>query len=248
MHATFLGTNGWYASKTGGTVCTLIESRNKNIVLDAGGGIAKLEKFANLEKPTFVFLSHLHLDHVEGLHVISKFRFRKPLRIFCPKPYVGKLGNLLNRPYTLAPHEFAFPAKIIGMPQGSAQIGGFRATCKKLEHSDPCFGYRLEIEGKTIAYCPDTGICKNVYELAENADLLICEAAYLPGEAHAGWPHLNPESAAEIAAKSGAKKLVITHFDASRYTSLKQRKSAQTVARKIFPKTLSAFDGMGIEI
>ena len=248
MRATFLGTNGWYASKSGNTVCTLLELPGCNVVLDAGDGFAKLDQFADLEKPTYIFLSHLHLDHVVGLHALGKFPFGKGVRLFCPKGTKRFLSKLAGHPFTMPFKDLPFSVEVRELAEGRHDFGKLRVEARKLVHSDTCFGYRFEIGGKTIAYCTDTGICENVYTLAENADLLICESAYLPGEAHAGWPHLNPESAAKIAAKTGAKKLALTHFDASRYTSLKQRKGAQTVARKVFPKTLSASDGMRIEI
>jgi len=38
MKIHFLGTNGWFDSETGGTPCTLIDSEEAYIVLDAGSG------------------------------------------------------------------------------------------------------------------------------------------------------------------------------------------------------------------
>ena len=74
MKITFLGTNGWYATQTGNTICTLIETEKYNLVLDAGNGIYKLEKYLDFKKPVFLFISHLHIDHIEGLHILSHFK------------------------------------------------------------------------------------------------------------------------------------------------------------------------------
>ena len=41
MDIIFLGTNGWYDSPTGSTICTLINSERYHILLDAGNGIYK---------------------------------------------------------------------------------------------------------------------------------------------------------------------------------------------------------------
>ncbi len=248
MHVIFLGTNGWYASKTGNTVCTLLEPAECNVVLDAGDGIAKLGDFADLGKPTLLFLSHLHLDHAAGLHALGKTKFKKQVRVFCPKGTKRFLSELAGHPFTMPFKDLPFPVEVQELAEGRHKFGKLQVEARKLKHSDTCFGYRIETENKIIAYCTDTGICENVYRLAENADLLICESAYLPNEVHSKWPHLNPKSAAKIAEKACAKKLVLTHFDASRYTSLKQRKNAQTIARTVFPKTFSALDGMKITI
>ena len=45
MDVIFLGTNGWYDSDTGNTICILIESDDYYIVLDAGNGIDKLYRY-----------------------------------------------------------------------------------------------------------------------------------------------------------------------------------------------------------
>ena len=79
------------------------------------------------------------------------------------------------------------------------------------------------------------------------ADLLITECAYKGGEP-IKWPHLNPVLAAQVAQEAGAKKLVLVHFDASLYTTLKDRREAQAKARKIFPNTLAAQDDQEISI
>lgn len=87
-------------------------------------------------------------------------------------------------------------------------------------------GYRFELDGKTLAYCTDTGICDNAMLLAEDADLLITECSHKPGEQSPDWPHLNPRDAAEIARRAKAKRLALTHFDASRYTTIQERLDA----------------------
>ena len=75
MKVTFLGTNGWYDTDTGNTLCILIESERAFIVLDAGNGIWKLDRSINDRKPIYLFLSHFHLDHVIVLHVLNIFNF-----------------------------------------------------------------------------------------------------------------------------------------------------------------------------
>jgi ribonuclease BN (tRNA processing enzyme) len=119
---------------------------------------------------------------------------------------------------------------------------------KSLIHSPFCLGYRFEIDGKKIAYCPDTGICKNFLELAKNADLLITECSLKSGQKSKEWPHLNPEEAAKTAKRAGVKKLVLTHFSSKYYKTLKERKDAQKIAKTIFKNTIAAFDNLEISL
>ena len=75
MKVVFLGTNGWYDTETGNTICTLLQTDRFDIILDAGNGIHKVDRHIDGGKPVFLFLSHFHVDHIEGLHILAKFRF-----------------------------------------------------------------------------------------------------------------------------------------------------------------------------
>ncbi|MEO6083731.1 MAG: ribonuclease Z [Umezawaea sp.] len=78
--------------------------------------------------------------------------------------------------------------------------------------------------GQRFAFVMDTRLCDGVYALAEDADLLVIESTYLHSdERHAiDHGHLTARQAATVAAESGVRKLVLTHFsqrypDASRF-------------------------------
>ncbi|HPM43264.1 MAG TPA: ribonuclease Z, partial [Candidatus Omnitrophota bacterium] len=96
--------------------------------------------------------------------------------------------------------------------------------------------------------CTDTEDCQGLRELSRDADLVITECAFRSGEETKGSSHLNPESAATAIAESGAKMLVLYHFDPARYPSLEDRLEAQNIAKRIFGNTVAATDGKEIEI
>jgi ribonuclease BN (tRNA processing enzyme) len=168
--------------------------------------------------------------------------------VHVPEQYLKPLSRLLNHPFT-APLGM-LKANVQLLPFGRAPEGApYRISSLPLVHADPCFGYRLEAEGKTIAYCTDTGPCENLLRLAKNADLLITECSLLPGkEISDKWPHLTPEAAAVAAKEAGAKKLALTHFDANNYSSMAVRMKALASARRIFKNTIAAKDGLTIEV
>ncbi len=68
--------------------------------------------------------------------------------------------------------------------------------------------------GQRFAFVMDTRLCDGVYALAENADMLVIESTYLhEDERHAvAHGHLTARQAATVAAESGVRKLVLTHF------------------------------------
>lgn len=102
------------------------------------------------------------------------------------------------------------------------------------------------VNGDTIAVTLDTRPCSNVYKLAKNASLFLCESTYTSDEKKMAKQnkHMTSEDAANIAKKSNVQKLVLTHFSA-RY--IKER-VFQEDARKIFKNTIAARDLMRIGI
>ncbi len=243
----FMGTSGWFDSASGNTISILVETDDYLVILDAGSGLHKLDRYTDGEKPVYLFLSHFHLDHISGLHFLNKFDLKAGLVIFGQEGTREVLGRFMTQPFTIPPHELRYKAAIAEVPH-EIDLLPFKASVLPLLHSSPTLGMRLEIGKRIISYCPDTGYCENAVKLSENADLLIAECAYKPGQINENWPHLNPESAARIATESGAGRLVLVHFDAFNYPDPESRREAEQVARKIFPETSASHDDMIITI
>ena len=251
----FMGTNGWYPTKTGNTVSALVETPERYIVLDAGDGLFGLDSFApDNNRPVDLYLSHFHLDHVWGLHALPKMRFAAGITIWGQPGTKKALSLLLDHPFTTSLSEIRTRVSVREIGEGRHRIAeGCIVEAAPLVHADPCFGYRFELgmgkDMKAVAYCTDTGPCKNVARLGRNADALIMECGLLPGSPISpGWPHLTPEAAAKMARESGCRRLYLTHFAAHLYTDMRKRKMAETAAKKIFPRTTAARDGLEIRI
>ena len=246
MKVIFLGTNGWYDTKIGNTVCVLVETKNEYLILDAGTGLHKIDKYIKTKKPIYLFLSHFHLDHIIGLHTLNKFDFSQGIDFYGPPGMKKYLSRVVNKPYTVPIRKTKTKIRLNELyKKGSIPIS---VEFRKLKHSSVCYGYRFILENKVIAYCADTGICDNLFILAKDADLLISECSFKLGQRNKNWPHLNPQNAALVAKKSMAKKLALTHFTANLYSTVTMRKNAQKQAKKIFHNTFAAFDNMKIEI
>jgi len=243
MKIHFLGTNGWYDTETGNTVCILIDTDKYYLILDAGNGIYKLDRFIKEDKPIYLFLSHFHLDHIIGLHILNKFHFRQGLRIYGQKRTRSILNQVINKTSTVPFGRLPFKVAVRELSEGEHWIP-FYLKCKFLKHITKCLGYRFEIEDKVITYCTDTAYCKNAVELAKGADVLISECSYKLGKNDEKWPHLDPLSAARIAKEAKAKRLILTHFDAGIYQHLSSRKKAEVDSRRVFLQSRVAYDDL----
>lgn len=246
MKIRFLGTNGWYSSSTGLTPCVLIDSEEGYIVLDAGEGIQKLDEYVK-DKPVYLFISHSHLDHTHGLHILDKFSF-KELTII-GKPGIKKsLDTLVRQPYTSALKDLPYKASVLEVAEGEHE-SPLSFKCKIFDHPDPSMGYRFRLEGKEVSYCTDMGMTDELVEFVKGSDILISECAFGCGdEINPDWPHMNPEIAANLAKRANVKKLFLMHFDAYRYHIIEQRKEAEASARKIFKNTTATIDDMEVKV
>lgn len=246
MKIRFLGTNGWYDTKTGNTLCVLIETKAAYVVFDAGGGFYKLDRFVKKDKPVYLFLSHFHLDHTVGLHALNKFRFKRGLDVYGPPGLKRFFKDVIKKPYTIGLLDLSMKVRLHEISQKAVMPKGL--SWAPLVHSTTSYGYRLETEGKIVAFCTDTGICDNYYTLAKGADLLISECSLRPGQYNRKWPHLNPAEAAIAASEAKVKRLALIHFDAYFYPDFKIRQKAQQVARKIFKKSFVCYDDRNIKL
>jgi len=251
MKVIFLGTNGWYSTGTGNTPCILLDTKDCYVILDAGDGIYKIDKYIKREKPIYLFLSHFHLEHISGLHILDKFKFKQGIRIYGKHGIRNVIDTIANTPFTRPWNDLAYKISVEEIDEGEHDVP-FPFECRLLPHGDPVMGYRLNLDRKAIAYCTDSGPDKNELKLASNADVFISECALKPGQTvDTTWKnnlHMNPETAARTAKETSAKRLILTHFDADNYKTIKERKEAESVARKIFKNTIAAIDGMELEI
>lgn len=108
-------------------------------------------------------------------------------------------------PERLAAYGIAGPAVGELIRVGHLDLDGRRVTREEVSVTRP---------GQRFAFVMDTGLCDAVYALAEQADLLVIESTFLESEAAlaAEVGHLTAGQAARVAAESGVRRLVLTHF------------------------------------
>ena len=254
MRIIFLGTNGWYTTETGNTPCVLIDSKEGYIVFDAGNGIYRLDRYITEDKPIYLFISHFHLDHTSGLHTLSKFSFSQGIDVYVGEGRKKDFDVLVNPPFTVGYlpnpeniNELETQIRLHELSEVGDNIP-FKAQAIKQHHAYVDHGYRLSLENKVIAYTGDLGFTDKALKLAQNADLLISECSSKKIVDDYPWGHLDPFLAAKLAKEGNVKQLILTHFGSDVYTNLESRKGAEESAKKIFPNTKAAMDGLEIVI
>lgn len=238
MKITFLGTNGWYTTATGASTCVFVESPAAYIIFDAGMGFYRAGDLIKDGRPVYIFISHLHLDHIDGLQTINKLNLKQGIKIITGHGMKKELESFMRPPFMPALDKMLSKIEIL-------EADGFKEfnlETALLAHSVPATAFRLHIDGKVLVYALDTGLCDNLIKISKDADLLITESAFLPGQ-KPNNNHITPEEAAQAALIAGAKKLALIHFKADDYTDFTLRNNALAAAREIFSNTVAPRDG-----
>src|SRR5262249_28219654 len=98
------------------------------------------------------------------------------------------------------------------MRQGKLEVNGRIVHLEEVSESRP---------GQSCSVVMDTRSCPGADALARDADLLVCESTYQQAEAAEAHErfHLTAAGAAQLARRSGARRLALTHFS-QRYQTL----------------------------
>ena len=94
--------------------------------------------------------------------------------------------------------------------------------------------------GQSFALIMDTRPCPAAVDLARGVDLLVCESTFLRGDEQLAddYRHMTAWQAATLAARAGARRLVLTHYS-QRYPD---EKDFAGEAAAIFPDVVAARD------
>lgn len=222
----------------GNTSCVeVVLADGTAIVLDAGTGIrpygVSLERGAARSGPVHIMLTHLHLDHIEGLGFFwPLWSPDVEVHIWGPGSARTSLEQRISR--LLSPP--LFPLNILSMtskpvfhdvPQGPFKVGSATITAQEVVHQGPTLGYRIEENGTSFAYIPDhepafgsdLGATPPAYVsghgVADGVDLLFHDSQYTEEEypLHSGWGHSSTEHAVTFGLRCGVRRLVLFHHD-----------------------------------
>lgn len=244
MKVTLWGTRGSIPSAGpetirygGNTACVEVRASDGSLlVLDAGSGVRRLgATLAGEQRRIDLLLSHLHMDHVQGLGFFAPF-FEPGAEVHLWGPSSTdqrmreRLARYLSPPlFPVRIRDLPCHLKIHGLTEAPFEIGPFRITARLICHPGGTLGYRIEEGGRVLAYLPDHEPALGVpdfprepewtsgYDLARDADLLIHDSQYTNAEypAHEGWGHSATMHTLAFARLCGVRRLVTFHHDPS---------------------------------
>ena len=258
MKVTLWGTRGSLASpgpKTirygGNTSCVSVEGLEGSIlVLDAGTGIRRMgAHIPDHVKSVNVLLTHLHMDHLQGLPFFAPLR--RPgveVHIWGPPSTTNGLRQRVLR--YLSPPLFPVSLRELSdnlffheLPIDRVDIGEFKVCAQLIIHPNSTIGYRIECRNASVTYLPDHEpalgahhfpISKDWtsgYRLAEGSDLLIHDAQYIDYEYpfRVGYGHSSITHAFKFAKLAQVKGFIPFHHDPSHDDDMLDEMTARTI-------------------
>ena len=204
------------------------------LILDAGTGMRPLglDLARRRIRQVHLLLTHLHLDHLEGLRFFAPIWDEKvSLEIWGPRSPVVSLRDRILRSFSppLFPLDLRdVPARVRfhDLPAPRWRMDGISLSADLVLHPGSTLGFRLEAGRSSLAYLPDhepalTGIdglsldWTSGAALAHDADLLLHDAQYSEHEYEGkiGWGHSSIADAVSFSRVVGARRLVLFHHD-----------------------------------
>lgn len=232
MRVVVVGCSGSVPGPASAASCYLVEvdgtgddglRRTWRVLLDLGSGaLGPLQSYVDPATLDAVLLTHLHPDHcldVCPLYVLLRYgdspratklpvwgppgvaeRMERAYDAVRPAPPAGgQLARLLDF------HELADRVPVT--------VGPLVVTPVRVNHPVPAFGFRVEHEGRVLAYTGDTDSTPALSDLCAGADFVLADSAYVDGRDTTTGIHLSGRRAAAAAlAAGGVRRLVLTHI------------------------------------
>ena len=237
-----LGTGTPYPDPTASGPATAVVVGGRVLLFDAGSGVMRRLRAANLpiSGPEALFITHLHSDHTLGYADLMLtswvMRRRAPFPVYGPPGLRNMTDHLLaaySEDITIRTngleHEVAdgYQVDVHEIRGGVVyEKDGVRVTAITVEHGawKEAFGYRIDTADRSIVISGDTRPSEAVVKAAGGVDILIHEvysASHLRPEDRPGgkdWPrycreyHTSDVELGALAARIQPKLLILDHI------------------------------------
>ena len=246
MRLVVLGSAGSFTNDERHTACYMIPELG--IVFDCGNGVFRAPKYVETET-VYIFLSHAHLDHIEGIRMCKYIRGEncKNLIVYALPEVIEAIRSLYKQPITGDGITIDFELRTINPNETLKLENGAEIKTFPLFHTSKVLGYRVNYQGKSICYVTDTRSTETETYAKEidNADLLLQEIYYpnsLLEKAYNGG-HSVPKTAAKVIKDAHVKNVYVIHHNPSG--------GMDTIIKELqeeVPTAKQALDNMVIEI
>jgi ribonuclease BN (tRNA processing enzyme) len=220
VRVTVLGSGDAFGSGGRAHSAYLVETPGTTFLLECGPTILQALKSTGHDPGVvdFVVLSHLHGDHFGGVpFLFLEYRWERPrsrpLTIYGPRDTerrVDALHQALYEQVSREPPTYPLTYRTI-VPGAPLTNAGVEVTPFHVPHAKEleCFGFRIEVAGRTIVYSGDSAWTDAFLTRVQGADLFVCECSTYETrlDIHLSYPEI-----ADRVRDLGCKRLLLSHL------------------------------------
>ena len=219
VSVTFLGSGDAFGSGGRFQTCLLLDGVNCRSLIDCGASSLVAMKQRGIAPATVdaILVTHLHGDHFGGIPFFildAQFSRRETPLILAGPPgleaRVWQAMEVLFPNSSNAPRRFAIEFVELGA-EVPHRVGRLEVTAYPVIHAcgAPPYAIRVECDGRIIAYSGDTEWTDKLVEVADQADLFICEAYFFEKKVKF---HLDYQTLLSHRPVLRCKRLLLTHM------------------------------------
>jgi len=234
VRLTFLGTGHAFFGAGRAQSAIVVEDSAGAWLLECGVTTSYLLKRHAIDAGSIqmAVVTHLHGDHFGGLSFMllsarEDDQRTTALHVVGPPALNTRTRELLRALYAETdPDEWPFALEYHALAPGqSIALLGRRIEAFAADHmrDGTALCVRVESEGKVIAFTGDTGRLAPLSELADKADLLICECTLAEASQAPEAKHLTVADIMRLRPSWNARRVLLTHLSAQ------SRRAAQTL-------------------
>ena len=220
MQLRFVGCGDALGSGGRFNTCFHVTGERVNFLIDCGASSLPALKRQGIARDAIdlILITHFHGDHFGGLPFLlldAQFTRRtRPLVIAGPEAIETRLAQLMEVLFeNSSKTRQRFDLSVVALkPLEPRRFGAVNVTPFPVVHGEsggPFLAYRVEAEGRVIAYSADTEWTETLIPAARDSDLFIAEAYYYDKPVK---NHLSLKTLEAHLPEIKPKRLVLTHM------------------------------------
>ena len=220
MQLRFVGCGDAFGSGGRFNTCFHVTGERVNVLIDCGASSLPALKRHGIARNDIdlVLVTHFHCDHFGGqpfLLLDAQFSRRtRPLTIAGPEGIETRLNQVMEALFeNSSKARQRFDLNVVSLsPETTIRFGEVSVTPFPVVHGEsggPFLGYRIEAEGRVVAYTADTEWTEALIPLGRGADLFIAEAYTFDRPVK---NHLSLKALEARLSDIKPKRLILTHM------------------------------------
>ena len=245
MQVTFVGCGDAFGSGGRLNTCFHVRASRTSFLIDCGASSLIGMNRLGIDRNAIdtILVSHFHADHFGGVPFFmldAQFNTKRTraLTIAGPPGLRDWYPRAMETSFTgSSKTQQRFELNLIELASAERRsLGDITVRPARVRHAPaegPFYAYRVEVDGKSIAFSGDTEWVENLVEIGRDADLLISECYSFDKKVPF---HLDYATLAKNIPRIKPKRLILTHMN------------ADTLKRAAATGCQIAEDGMTVEV